>query len=141
MKTDTIVDIVGYRLRRAQISVFQRFMVAFADLALRPVEYSTMELIAENPGSKQADIARVLGLKRANFVVIVNQLQKRDLVERRSGSPDKRANALYLTQAGIDVFEQARQIQARFEQECIDKLGGEAETRSLLALLDRLIWH
>ncbi|MHA6690885.1 MarR family winged helix-turn-helix transcriptional regulator [Devosia sp. A449] len=138
MNSEATTNIIGYRLRRAQISVFQRFMTAFAELELRPVEYSTLELIAENPGKKQSEIAEVLGVKRANFVVTINQLQSRNLVERRSDAGDKRANALYLTPIGVAFFEQARRIQAGFEQDCINRLGGGHETQRLFALLDRL---
>lgn len=138
LKTETTTGIIGYRLRRAQISVFQRFQSAFADVALKPAEYSTLELIAENPGRKQIEIGEVLGIKRANFVVIVHQLQDRGLVERRADAGDKRANALYLSRAGEALLEKARAIQSAFEQDCVDRLGGGREKQTLFELLDRL---
>ncbi|WIJ25074.1 MarR family winged helix-turn-helix transcriptional regulator [Devosia sp. RR2S18] len=138
LKTETTTGIIGYRLRRAQISVFQRFQSAFADVALKPAEYSTLELIAENPGRKQIEIGEVLGIKRANFVVIVHQLQDRGLVERRADAGDKRANALYLSRAGEALLEKARAIQSAFEQDCVHRLGGGREKQTLFELLDRL---
>ena len=65
---DATARIVGYRLRRAQISVFQRFIALFGQLELRPAEYTMLVLISDNPGHKQTDIADALGIKHANFV-------------------------------------------------------------------------
>src|SRR5690606_36107249 len=95
--------IIGYRLRRAQLSVFQRFLTLFEELRLRPVEYSVLMLIAANPGRKQTEIAEVLGIKRANFVTLVHGLEDRGIVERVASVADKRANALHLTAEG-DAF-------------------------------------
>ena len=36
---DGTTGIVGYRLRRAQLNVFQKFLTVFDDLKLRPAEY------------------------------------------------------------------------------------------------------
>src|SRR5690606_1470242 len=61
LHTRATTEIVGYRLRRAQLSVFQRFMATFEALNLRPAEYSVLALIADNPGRKQTEIAEILG--------------------------------------------------------------------------------
>ena len=63
LQTDATTSIVGYRLRRAQLSVFQKFLAVFDELKLRPAEYSVLVLIGDNPGRKQTEIAEVLGLR------------------------------------------------------------------------------
>lgn len=131
-------DIIGYRLRRAQLGVFQRFNLAFAALDLRPAEFSVMSLIAENPGRKQTEIGEVLGIKRANFVVLVNGLETRGLIERRSAKGDKRANALHLTEEGRSFLVRAQAIQDAFESDCIDRIGGRDARDMLIRLLDQL---
>lgn len=138
LRTEATTDIVGYRLRRAQLAVFQRFNAAFETLGLRPAEYSVLVLIADNPGRKQTEIAEILGIKRANFVALVTGLETRGLIERQAAPGDRRANALYLTEAGIDFLDAARAIQDRFEADCIDRVGGIAQRDALLRLLDTL---
>ena len=71
LRTATTTGAVGYRLRRAQLSVFQQFHAFFDEFKLRPAEYSVLVLIDDNPGRKQTEIAEVLGIKRANFVTLV----------------------------------------------------------------------
>lgn len=138
LRTEATTDIVGYRLRRAQLSVFQRFNAAFETLNLRPAEYSVLVLIADNPGRKQTEIAEILGIKRANFVALVTGLETRGLIERQAAPGDRRANALYLTADGVKFLDEARAIQDRFEADCIARLGGVEGRDALLRLLDTL---
>lgn len=131
-------QVIGYRLRRAQLLVFKGFYEAFSELELRPADFAVLALIADNPGRKQAEIAAVLGIKRANFVAIINGLAERGLVERRSKESDRRAHALFLTPAGCEFAARMHGIQQEFEQQLVDRLGGPAERDRLIALLDRI---
>lgn len=138
LDTASTAGIIGYRLRRAQLSVFQKFLATFDTLKLRPADYSVLVLIADNPGRKQTEIAEVLGIKRANFVTLVHGLEDRGLVERIPSTADKRANALHLTGEGEAFLAHARRVHEAMEQELVDRLGGESGRANLLALLDRL---
>ena len=138
LRVEETTGIIGYRLRRAQLSVFQRFLTVFEELKLRPVEYSVLVLIADNPGRKQTEIAEVLAIKRANFVTLVHGLQERGLVARIASEADKRANALHLTEAGEAFLHNAREVHDAMEGDLIERLGGEKAREKLLNLLDRL---
>ena len=138
LRAEATTGIIGYRLRRAQLNVFQKFLAVFEDLRLRPAEYSVLVLIADNPGRKQTEIAEVLGIKRANFVTLVHGLEERGLVERSSSLQDKRANALHLTSTGQEFLANARAMHEAMEADLVARLGGQAARDRLLALLDRL---
>jgi DNA-binding MarR family transcriptional regulator len=131
-------QVVGYRLRRAQLIVFKEFSEAFSELELRPADFAVLALMADNPGRKQAEIAAALGIKRANFVALINGLAERGLVERRQKENDKRSHALFLTDCGREFAARMNGIQQEFEQRLIDRLGGPAERDKLIALLDRI---
>jgi DNA-binding MarR family transcriptional regulator len=138
LRADATTGIIGYRLRRAQLNVFQKFLTVFEHLSLRPAEYSVLVLIADNPGRKQTEIAEVLGIKRANFVTLVHGLEERGWVERHPSLQDKRANALHLTASGHAFLTNARAMHEAMEQDLVARLGGDAARDRLLALLDRL---
>lgn len=138
LHTGATSSIIGYRLRRAQLSVFQKFLSVFDELKLRPVEYTVLVLIADNPGRKQTEIAEVLAVKRANFVTLVHGLEERGLVERVPSDADKRANALHLTADGQAFLAHARDVHETMEQELVTRLGGEKARKTLLDLLNRL---
>ena len=95
-------------------------------------------MIEDNPGRKQSEIAEVLGIKRANFVALVNGLEQRGLIERLPVHGDRRANALHLTPEGARFLGDARAIQDAFESDCVRRLGGTQEREALLRLLERL---
>lgn len=138
LETSATSDLVGYRLRRAQLSVFQRFLGVFEKMDLRPAEYSVLVLVADNPGRKQTSIAEVLGIKRANFVTLVHGLEARGLIERRPATGDNRANALHLTALGRRFVSRARSLHDVMENDLVARLGGAEARDAFLTLLDRI---
>ncbi|MBX3532415.1 MAG: winged helix-turn-helix transcriptional regulator [Rhizobiaceae bacterium] len=134
-----MATIIGYKLRRAQLLVFQDFIDSFAELPLRPAEFSVLALIARTPGLKQSDIAARLGIKRANFVSLMDGLERRGLAERRKAAGDKRSHSLHLTEQGNRFVARMVELWQAHEQRLVDSLGGAAERDRLIALLDRII--
>lgn len=132
-------EIIGYKLRRAQLAVFQDFIETFARIKLRPAEFSVLALIARTPGQKQTEIAEQLGIKRANFVALMDGLERRGLAERRKGQIDKRSHSLHLTAEGRRFVQRMAGMWHTHEQRLVDKLGGPAERETLLRLLDRIL--
>lgn len=132
-------DIIGYKLRRAQLAVFQDFLDAFAEMKLRPAEFSVLTLIANAPGQNQTAIAEQLGIKRANFVALMDALEARGLAERRKVASDKRAHSLHLTTKGVKFTRTMAEVWSEHEQRMIARLGGQANRDILLQLLDRLL--
>jgi DNA-binding MarR family transcriptional regulator len=132
-------NIIGYKLRRAQLHVFQDFMSAFAKQKLRPAEFSVLTLIADTPGQKQTEIAARLGIKRANFVALMDGLERRGLAERRKTETDRRSHSLHLTQEGVRFVKKMMTIWNEHEGRLVERLGGPQERDSLIALLDRIL--
>lgn len=131
-------DIIGYKLRRAQLAVFQDFLVSFAKLKVRPAEFSVLVLIAQNPGQKQTEIADQLGIKRANFVALMDGIEKRGLAERRKSETDKRSHSLHLTPRGAAFCRKMFDVWRAHEDRMVARLGGPDEQARLIEMLDRL---
>ena len=139
LDTKATDDIVGYRLRRAQLNVFNRFRSVFADMEIGPADYAMLVLVADNPGRRQSDIADALGIKQANFVTLVQALEGRGLIERRPAAADKRVKALHLTPLGIAFVDKARARHDALESELISRLGDAEARDTLLSLLEKLV--
>lgn len=136
--TSGIDGIIGYRLRRAQMVVFARFLKRFAAAGIKPAEYSVLILASDNPGLRPSDMARVLGIQRANFVALAAGLEERGLIERRAGAGDRRSHAIHLTADGVAMVREIRAVQEKFEAEFVAELGGEGERDRLVGLLAKL---
>ena len=124
-----LTDVIGYRLRRAQLAVFDDFIRSFAEHDIRPSQYGALTAIDGNPGSSQAAIAHSLGIKRSNFVKLVDDFERRKLVVRRQSAGDRRTNALLPDADGPrNGIEQLRAIHLAHEAR-IGALIGSAEDR------------
>jgi DNA-binding MarR family transcriptional regulator len=133
-----LAEVVGYRLRLAQLTLFKDFNETFEHMNIKPVHYSMLRLIEANPGLRQGELARALGIKRANMVSLINGLEERGLAERRAVPGDRRSHALHLTGKGENFTAEMQGIWHTHENRMIERLGGEAEKAKLVQLLDRL---
>jgi DNA-binding MarR family transcriptional regulator len=133
-----LTDLVGYQLRRAQIAVFDDFIRSFAPYNIRPTQYGVLTAIESNPGSSQAAIAQSLGIKRSNFVKLIDEFERRKLVARKQVAGDRRANALFLTKAGETELAELHQVRMAHEARIAALIGGEDERLTMLEQLRRL---
>lgn len=129
-------NLIGYAIRQAQIAIFRDFRQSFAKFNIRPIQYGILAVIESNPGLKQSQVCAALGIKRANFVPLLNDLEGRDLAKRRSAK-DQRANALYLTKKGARLMQKFRKINKAHERRVAADLAGE-ERAQLIQLLNRI---
>jgi DNA-binding MarR family transcriptional regulator len=128
---------VGFMLRRIQTAVFSEFIASLGQLDLRPAQYTLLEVIDANPGLRQSDAAAALGIQKANFVALVNELERRSLVQRRRSSADRRSYSLHLAPQGRRVLAAARDVHDAQESRLAAQLGARDRAR-LLTLLGRL---
>ncbi len=98
--TGILESLLGYHARRASLAIVGRFMEDMAPHGLRPVDFSVLTLIAQNPGITSRQICAALAIQPPNLVGLVGSLQQRELIERRPHPNDGRAVGLHLTQAG-----------------------------------------
>jgi DNA-binding MarR family transcriptional regulator len=123
--------LVGYALRRAQLAVFDEVIRDFADLDLRPAQFSVLALVGHRPGLKQSEVAAALGIQRANFVALFDRLERRGLARRAPAPNDRRCHALHLTAEGERVLALARARVAAMEARLEEKLGPGGRERLL----------
>lgn len=129
--------LIGYALRRAQMAVSRDLAQAFAALGIRPSQYAVLVVLARNPGLRSAQVAAALGIRRANFVVLLDGLEARGLVERGRARDDRRASALALTAAGEAMLAQLEPLVAAHEAKVEGCLGRDGRTQ-LMGLLHRI---
>jgi len=132
-------SLLDFKLRRAQLLAFQDFSESLAQLKLRPAEFSVLAMIARNPGQKQTTIAEKLGIKRANFVFLMDGIESRGLAERRKEKHDRRSHSLHLTTEGVVFVEQMTALWHEHEIRIVNRLGGRENLDRLIALLDQLL--
>jgi DNA-binding MarR family transcriptional regulator len=103
-------QVLGYQLARASVLTSGVFSRAVGEpLGLRPVEYTILSLIGEQPGMTPARLARLLAVTAPNITAWLTKLEARALVERSTSAQDRRVQLLQLTAEGRRVARSATQ--------------------------------
>jgi MarR family transcriptional regulator, transcriptional regulator for hemolysin len=100
-------------------------------------QWAMIAVVATNPGATQRTIADTLEMSEASAGRLVDRLCGEGLLERRSRPDDRRAKAIYLTDATEPLLEKLTII-ARQGEDRMFKGFSEAELETLRSLLDRI---
>jgi len=109
-------------------------------LELAPADAGILRLLRGNAGISQQELAGRLKIHPSRLVAILDNLEKRDLIERKSNPDDRRLYSLYLTGAGGETLEQIGQIARQHQQALCSGLSTEERER-LTELLQKLAAH
>jgi DNA-binding MarR family transcriptional regulator len=128
---------VAFLLSSLGFAISRRFQHVLAPLELEPGEFALMRAVAAGDGEAQNALAERLHISPSWMVAIVDQLERRGLLERRPHARDRRVRNLHLTAAGKKLLRQAERRAVRFDRQVGDPLS-EAELQQLLDLLQRV---
>jgi DNA-binding MarR family transcriptional regulator len=126
----------------ALITIAARTGQELAKRRLNPMGLSVqlcgvMNLLGEGPLSQQ-ELGEQLGIDRTTVVELIDDLEKKGVVERRRNPADRRSYALHLTAKGRTVQKRA----TRAFDAAVDEFFGpltSAERRALADMLTRVI--
>lgn len=104
---------------------------------LKARSYSVLALAASADYMSQRDFASYLRLDPSQVVALVDDLQERALVERRSAPGDRRANVVVATDEGRALAAQAHAVLRQAEDALLSELD-DSERATLAALLRKV---
>ena len=130
-------ELLGYQLRRAQLTVFQHFAGALGDQNVTPGQIGLLVLVSRNPGISQTALARAVGVERSTLGEAIDRLLRRRLLLRKPAPQDRRTYALHLSAIGETFLDDFVPRLLRHEDDVAARLSPE-ERKTLLALLRRL---
>jgi DNA-binding MarR family transcriptional regulator len=134
---NSMPDLLTFTLRRAAALAVQDLQAGLAEAKVRPVQFAILEMLWARPGVRQSQLSPTLGIRRTNLVPLLSELEGRGLCERRPVPGDRRAAALFLTEAGQNLRDQCHNKATQHEQKLSGRLGPEGR-QQLAALLHRL---
>lgn len=122
VSTAAMRQFVGYEMKRAFGVIRADVRRTLEPLDLRPLTFTALNLIVENPGLKQSQLADAMEVERPNVVVLLDELEMRDLISRGQAPNDRRAYALRATEAGRRLCGQAVAAMQAHEARMFDGL-------------------
>lgn len=101
----------GIPIRKAPAPLARRFhqvcaaiiAEALAGTQLVQLEFAVLVFLEDVPGIDQRRLAEAMGIDRNNMSLILEQLEKRGLLQRRINGEDRRAREVYLTAKGKEL--------------------------------------
>jgi len=106
-------------------------------LGLEPREVMLFRQVAQSEGRSQQEIADSIGLPASRIVEIVDRLEEKGWIERRTHGADRRRRELFVTARGRDVIESVRTISIEHERAMTRALD-PIELETLIGLLERI---
>lgn len=107
-------------------------------LGMRLKAYMTLGHIREHPGTTQQELETALVMDANSVVLILNELEARELSIRRRDPQDRRRHIVEITPAGRRALERADKAREVLEDELLAPLSAD-ERRTLKRLVERVL--
>lgn len=130
-------SLVGYQLRLAQIALFRDFSAGPGEHDVTPGLFGVLVIIEANPDLKQSDLARATHLDRSTVVTVIDNLERRGLVERRVALHDRRSNAIRLTAEGSALLKKLKRQVVQHEKRLLSQFS-DSERVEFFRLLQKV---
>lgn len=95
----------GHYIRRLQQIAVGIFLDETAELNITPVQFALLSAVSRQPGLDQRTVARKIGFDTSTIGAVIDRLEARELIERKTSLEDKRVRLLNLTAAGTELLE------------------------------------
>ena len=102
-------------------------------IGLYPGQHPLLFSLAEKGGQSQKELADKLHIKAATMTVMLNRLEKSELLKRCLDNEDRRVSRVFLTEKGKKASLEIKTGLKRIEEECFGSFT--AEERALLQKL------
>lgn len=132
-----LAPLVGYHLRRAHGAFVVDITEVLEGTGMRQVLLGILAVVSNQPGINQGAVGRILDIKRANMVSLINELVAAQMLNRVVDPQDRRAFSLNLTEKGEMMLQDCLERIAVHEQRMLVGFT-EAEIEQLRELLARI---
>ncbi|WP_433628772.1 MarR family winged helix-turn-helix transcriptional regulator [Nocardia sp. CA-120079] len=114
-----------------------QFTDALAPLGIGPRQYGMLRLLHARDGQTQQQLSDTLRIHRNAMVGLVDDLEKRGLVERRRHPADRRAYAIHLLPGAYELLAKTEPLVEKQDASLLEPLD-PGERATLRALLNKV---
>src|SRR6476660_1422797 len=134
---EELVASATFLLKKLGYAAKERAMKAYEGTGLHPYHHAILLVLDAGSAETQGAIADALGYDRGQLVGLLDELEERELVERKRDPDDRRRHLVRLTPEGKRALRRFRALARQLEDEFLAPLN-EDERTHLHALLLRL---
>ncbi len=139
MKDIPLKDVYFFVIERAIKSVRRYSQNVFNDLSfdLTVDQWIVLKRIHESEGITQAEIADDVIKDNASVTRIIDQLVKKEVVNRQPHADDRRRFSLILTKKGVKLYDNILPVILRMRTQGIDGIS-ERELKTTIKVLNKI---
>ena len=115
----------------------REWSIRLAAEGLEPREVMLFRFVAQAEGRSQREVAGAIGLPASRIVGLVDRLEARGWLERRTSARDRRSHALHVTDAGRAVLDRVAAV-SRAHEDAFGRGLTPAERATAIELLGRI---
>src|SRR4051812_45287377 len=134
---DLVGHRLGYLLKHASLRYDRLATAELEPLGIRPREWAALLCLDEQNGLSQREVAELLGIDRTRMVALVDELQQKGWVERRTHADDRRKNIVTLTGTGRELKDRGASVMDECERRFLSGLS-DTDTAQLKRALEAL---
>jgi MarR family transcriptional regulator, lower aerobic nicotinate degradation pathway regulator len=128
----------GHLMRRMhQISV-GIFMSEAEATGLTPIQFAALQTVSQQPGIDQKTLAKGVALDTSTTGGVIDRLEARGWIERRSSDSDRRVRLLTLTSDGEKALQDAIPMMLATQEKILSPLS-ETDRKTFMKLLNQLV--
>lgn len=107
MSDFNIEDTLGYLVSKAHqfTKNYFAYLLKTNNLNITVEQWAVLNIVYAIPGISQSDIARMTQTDNANVMRMIDLLEKKSFINRKSDENDRRVHRIYLTSAGEEMLE------------------------------------
>lgn len=128
----------GNAIRRLQQIAVALFMDETAGSGITPVQFAALTAVHSQPGIDQRTLAAAIAFDTSTIGGVIDRLEKRGLMVRRTSPADRRVRLLELTPDGETMLQSIVPGVLRTQQRLLDPLP-EAQREPFLQLMQTLV--
>jgi MarR family transcriptional regulator, lower aerobic nicotinate degradation pathway regulator len=130
----TLLASSGFLLARLGMESRRRFVRMMGEHKLTTHHFGLLLALEEHGSLPQQHLSRIMGVDPRNAVPIIDELERRKLIERQPNSQDRRRYDVRVTPTGRRIMKHLHRAGTKLEEEMLKPLN-HAERTSLHRLL------
>jgi MarR family transcriptional regulator, lower aerobic nicotinate degradation pathway regulator len=135
---DAVYTAPGYLFRRMQQIAVAIFVEECRAHDLTPVQYAALVAIRTHPGIDATRLSAVIAFDRSTLGSVIERLEAKGYIERKSGRGDKRVKLLDLTKEGAALLREIVPSVDRAQARMLQPLK-PADRKTLMGLMTQLV--
>jgi DNA-binding MarR family transcriptional regulator len=125
---------VGYLIKRAQMVLHDAMVDALRPHGLTVPQFAVLTALEEKPGLSNADLARRAFVTPQSMHAVLQELESRQFLVRRTHPQHRRVLQAELTEGGLRTLRSAADAVNAVEEQMLRKLSDPARSRLASAL-------